>query len=574
MIAYFVMECAVDSKIPTYSGGLGILAGDTLQSFADLEVPAVCITLLWKNGFTRQKLASDGTQLDSVQEWDVEKYMHPTNIKIKIPLGGKDITITAYKYTIESTKGDNEIDAYFLTPDVPENDLETRKICDRLYIEGGLTRLKQEIILGIGGYEMLKAIKYKPFLYHINESHSAFLIASLMKDMNDLNRVKSRVVFTTHTPIPAAFDRFAMKDVADMLGRYCDKQVLYDIYQEKLGDNDELNLSWLAIKNAKNVVAVSRKHKFVSEQIFEGYRLKYVTNGIHHIKWASAHHKMLYTKYINGWEDDPDLLRDVACIPDNEFALAHILSKETLVEMVNSESGASFIPEDFTIAMAKRITHYKRNNLILSNPDKLIEIAEKKGNIQIIFAGKAHPADPDGLAMIKSIHNASQYIASKTKKIKIAFLENYNIHKAGIILAGVDLWLNNPVRPLEASGTSGMKASLNGVPNFSVLDGWWLEACMEGINGWGIGPRPAWTDLSYSDDVQDLNDIYGKLEFNILDLYYKNFSDYLKIMKMAVSTIAPYFNTHRMVSEYVTDLYLTGIIMCYLEHEKAGVCDM
>ncbi len=574
MIAYFVMECAVDSRIPTYSGGLGILAGDTLQSFADLEVPAVCITLLWKNGFTNQKLSNDGTQLDSVQEWDVERYMQPTNIKIKMPLGDKDITITAYKYTIESTKGDNEIDAYFLTPDVPENDPETRKICDRLYIEGGLTRLKQEIILGIGGYEMLKAIKYKPFLYHINESHSAFLIASLMKDMNDLNRVKSRVVFTTHTPIPAAFDKFAMKDVASMLGRYCDKQVLYDIYQEKLEDNDELNLSWLAIKNAKNVVAVSRKHKFVSEQIFEGYRLKYVTNGIHHIKWASAHHKMLYAKYIKGWEEDPDLLRDVACIPDNEFAQAHILSKETLVEMVNSESDASFIPEDFTIAMAKRITHYKRNNLILSNPNKLIEIAENKGNIQIIFAGKAHPADPDGLAMIKSIHNASLYIASKTKKIKIAFLENYNIHKANIILAGVDLWLNNPVRPLEASGTSGMKASLNGVPNFSVLDGWWLEACMEGINGWGIGPRPAWTDLSYSDDVQDLNDIYGKLEFNILDLYYKNFSDYLKIMKMAVSTIAPYFNTHRMVSEYVTDLYLTGIIMCYLEHEKTGVCDM
>ncbi len=574
MIAYFVMECAVDSRIPTYSGGLGILAGDTLQSFADLEVPAVCITLLWKNGFTNQKLSNDGTQLDSVQEWDVERYMQPTNIKIKMPLGDKDITITAYKYTIESTKGDSEIDAYFLTPDVPENDPETRKICDRLYIEGGLTRLKQEIILGIGGYEMLKAIKYKPFLYHINESHSAFLIASLMKDMNDLNRVKSRVVFTTHTPVPAAFDKFAMKDVAGMLGRYCDKQVLYDIYQEKLEDNDELNLSWLAIKNAKNVVAVSRKHKFVSEQIFEGYRLKYVTNGIHHIKWASAHHKMLYAKYINGWEDDPDLLRGAACIPDNEFAQAHILSKETLVEMVNSESDASFIPENFTIAMAKRITHYKRNNLILSNPNKLIEIAENKGNIQIIFAGKAHPADPDGLAMIKSIHNASQYIASKTKKIKIAFLENYNIHKADIILAGVDLWLNNPVRPLEASGTSGMKASLNGVPNFSVLDGWWLEACMEGINGWGIGPRPAWTDLSYSDDVQDLNDIYGKLEFNILDLYYKNFSDYLKIMKMAVSTIAPHFNTHRMVSEYVTDLYLTGIIMCYLEHEKAGVCDM
>ena len=574
MIAYFVMECAVDSRIPTYSGGLGILAGDTLQSFADLDVPAVGITLLWKNGFIEQKLSNAGAQLDSVQEWDIEKYMQPVNAKIKIPLGDKDITIIAYKYTIESTKGDNEIDVYFLSPDCPENDDETRKICDRLYIEGGLTRLKQEIILGIGGYEMLKAIKFKPFLYHINESHSAFLIASLMKDINDLSRVKSRVVFTTHTPIPAAFDKFEMKDVASMLSRYCDKQVLYEIYQEKLEDNDELNLSWLAIKNAKNVVAVSRKHKFVSESIFEGYKIKYVTNGIHHVKWASPHHKMLYAKYLKGWEEDPDLLRGAACIPDSEFAQAHILSKEILIEMINSENDASFIPENFTIAMAKRVTHYKRNNLILTNPDKLIEIAERKGNIQIVFAGKAHPADPDGKFIIKSIHDSTQYILSKTKKIKIAFLENYNIHMANMILSGVDLWLNNPVRPLEASGTSGMKASLNGVPNFSVLDGWWLEACMEGINGWGIGPRPAWSDLSYSSDMQDLNDIYGKLEFNILDLYYKNFADYLKIMKMAVSSIAPYFNTHRMVSEYVTELYLTGIIMCYLEQEKAGICDI
>lgn len=574
MIAYFVMECAVDSRIPTYSGGLGILAGDTLQSFADLEVPAVGITLLWKNGFTDQKLSNDGSQLDLPQEWDVEKYMQPTNVKIKIPIGGKDVTITAFKYVVESIKGDNEIDVYFLTPDAGENDAETRKICDRLYIEGGLTRLKQEIILGVGGYEMLKALNYEPFLYHINESHSAFLISSLMKDMDDLNRVKSRVVFTTHTPVTAAFDKFEMKDVKEMLSGYCGEKVFNDIYRERLEEKDELNLSWLAIKNAKNVVAVSRKHKFVSEHIFEGYKLKYVTNGIHHVKWASPHYKMLYGKYIQGWEEDPDLLRGASCIPDSDFAQAHILCKETLVELINSETDASFLPADFTIAMAKRITNYKRNNLILSNPDKLIEIAEKKGAIQIIFAGKAHPADTDGLAIVKSIYNASNYISSKTKKVKIAFLENYNIHKANIILSGVDLWLNNPVRPLEASGTSGMKASLNGVPNFSVLDGWWLEACMEGINGWEIGPRTAWTDLSHSDNIEDLNDIYGKLEFNILDLYYRNYSDYLKIMKMAVSSIAPHFNTHRMVSEYVTDLYLTGIVMCYLEKEKGGFCDL
>ncbi len=574
MIAYFVMECAVDSKIPTYSGGLGILAGDTLQSFADLEVPAVCITLLWKKGFSNQSLSGNGTQFDSIQEWDIEKYMQPTNMKITIPLGDKDIVVTAYKYTVESIKGNNEIDVYFLTPDVPENDAETRKICDRLYIGGGLTRLKQEIILGIGGYEMLKEIKYKPFLYHINESHSAFLIAGLMKDMKDLNKVKSRVVFTTHTPIPAAFDKFKMKDISDMLNRYCNKQVLYDVYREKLNDNDEINLSWLAIRNAKNVVAVSRKHKFVSESIFQGHKLKYVTNGVHHVKWTSSHHKMLYSKYIKGWEDDPNLLRGAACIPDSEFAQAHILSKEALIETINSETDASFTVENFTIAMAKRVTRYKRNNLILSEPDKLIEIAEKKGCIQIVFAGKAHPADTDGKLMIKSIHDSAKYISSKTKKVKIVFLENYNIHMANIILTGVDLWLNNPTRPLEASGTSGIKASLNGVPNFSVLDGWWLEACIEGINGWGIGPKSAWTDLSHSIDMQDLNDIYGKLEFIILDLYYKNFSFYLKIMKMAVSTIAPHFNTNRMVSEYVTNLYLTGIVMCYLEREQNGICDM
>ena len=393
-----------------------------------------------------------------------------------------------------------------------------------------------------------------------------------MKDIGDLNRVKSRVVFTTHTPIPAAFDKFEMKDVKDMLSGYCGEKVFNDIYREDLEEKDELNLSWLAIKNAKNVVAVSRKHKFVSQHIFEGYKLKYVTNGVHHVKWASPHHKMLYAKYTAGWEEDPDLLRGASCIPDGDFVQAHILCKETLIEMINSETDSSFVTSDFTIAMAKRITHYKRNNLILSNPDKLIDIAEKKGAIQIIFAGKAHPADTDGLSIVKSIYDASRYISSKTKKVKIAFLENYNIHKANIILSGVDLWLNNPTRPLEASGTSGMKASLNGVPNFSVLDGWWLEACMEGINGWSIGPRTAWTDLSYSDDMHDLNDMYGKLEFNILDLYYKNYSDYIKIMKMAVSSIAPHFNTHRMVSEYVTDLYLTGIIMCYLEKEKDGIC--
>ncbi len=574
MIAYFVMEAALESDIPTYSGGLGILAGDTIQSFADLEVPALCVTLLWKNGFTDQKISPDGVQLDSSQEWDINKYMKPVGTTVKIPLGEKDIALTAYKYPVKSLKGNHEIDVFLLTPDLPENDVETRRLCDRLYIEGGTTRLKQEIILGIGGYELLKALNFKPFLYHVNECHSAFLIGGLMKDLKELSRVRARVVFTTHTPIPSAFDRFEMKDVDALINRYCDSDLLYNIYREKLSETAELNLSWLAIKNAKNVVAVSRKHKYVSEAIFPGYRLKYVTNGVHHVKWASPHHRELYSKYINGWEEDADLLREAVSIPDNEFSKAHMLAKESLIDMVNSETGASFLPETFTIGMAKRVTHYKRNNLILWQPDTLIRVAEKKGGIQIVFAGKAHPSDEDGKNMIKAIHDSAAYIASKTKAVKVAYLENYNIFKASIMASGADLWLNNPTRPLEASGTSGMKASLNGVPNLSVLDGWWLEACIEGVNGWGIGPKTAWTDLSYSNDHEDLHDIYGKLEFNILDLYYKHFSEYLNIMKMAVATIPTHFNTNRVVSEYVTDLYLTSIVTCYHEAERGWVCEI
>ncbi len=567
MIAYFVMECAIDNNMPTYSGGLGVLAGDTLQSFADLDVPVSCVTMLWKNGFISQKISEDGVQFDGIQDWDPDKYLKPTDIKTKIPLGDDDVFITAWKYIVKGING-YEIPVYFLTTDLEENNAEDRKICDRLYIGNNIMRLKQEIVLGIGGYEILKAMNYDPYIYHINESHSAFLITSLMKNLGDINKLRAQVVFTTHTPISEAFDSYNMQDVVSMLNRYINTDIIDSIYGK---EENKLNLSWLAIENAKNVVAVSRKHKYVSQKIFEGYKLKYVTNGIHHFKWASAHHKMLYSKYIKGWEEEPYLLSRVVSIHDNEFIKAHELAKSDLIEMVNSETGVSFTPESFTIGMAKRVTQYKRNNLILHNPDKLIEIAEKTGDIQMVFAGKTHPLDNIGKSIIQSIYDASRYIMSKTKKIRIVFIENFDMQKEILILAGSDLWLNTPTRPLEASGTSGIKASLNGVPSFSVYDGWWLEACNNGVNGWGIGPRPSWEDLTHSSDEEDLADIYDKLKYIILPMFYDSYTDYVKIMKTAVSTIIPYFNSHRMVSEYITDLYLTAMIQRYQENCRIGI---
>ncbi len=555
MISYFVMEVALESSIPTYSGGLGVLAGDTIQSFADLETPAVCVSILWKKGYVLQSLTTKGIQTDFDQTWNPAKYMKKLDLDIVIPIFDKDVYLNAWVYSVTGLTG-KTVPVYFLDPDRKENPPEIRNLCSKLYVSEGKDRLIQEIILGIGGYELLKALNLPIKTYHINESHSALLIFGLLKDLKDINKVRQKVVFATHTPVPAAFDEFPMKDVKDALSRYLKDTNIEDIY----GESDKLNLSWLAIKGAIVTTAVSKKHKYVSEEIFTGYKLHYVTNGVHHVRWTSPYLRRLFSSYIEGWELDPSLLREALILPEKKFIEAHKNAKEDLIDFVNSNTSASFDLDSFTIGIARRMTAYKRNNLILKDPDRLIEIASQIGQIQIVFAGKAHPFDSDGKMIIKDIFDKASYIKSKTDKVRIAFIENYDIYKAKLILSGSDIWLNTPKRPLEACGTSGMKASLNGIPNLSVLDGWWLEGCIEGKNGWAIGERKPWQDTTLEeDDTKTLDDIYNKLSYDILPLYYNNYGDYVKIMKMAIATVGTYFNSHRMVYEYITKLYIKTV---------------
>lgn len=553
MIAYFVMECAVEPYIPTYSGGLGVLAGDTLQSLADLKVPSVGITILWRKGYTSQHLTAHGVQTDFPQTWDPKRYLKPLDVKLKLRVDEKDIYLTAWKYDMIGISG-HVVPVLFLDTNLKENPPEIRQIFDRLYVSQGKERMLQEIIFGIGGYEILKALNYHIMVYHINESHAAFLTIGLLKDLKDIEKVKNKVVFVTHTPVAAAFDKFPMSDVKEAL-----KDYINDLDTEPLFNHDEeFNLSFISLKASRVVAAVSRKHKYVSENIFEGEKLEYVTNGVHHLRWISPYHKKLYTDFIRGWEEDPSLLRNVTNIPDQIFVEAHRKAKEDLIDLVNSQSKASFSDNCFTIGIARRMTAYKRNQMILKDIDRLIHIAEIFGGIQIVFSGKAHPLDGEGKGIIKEVFDAKEYAESKTNELKIAFIENYDMNKAKVLISGSDIWLNTPQRPLEASGTSGMKASLNGVPNFSVLDGWWIEGCMEDVNGWSIGKRTSWEDLEVEQewDQEDINDLYNKLQYVILPAYYHNYGKYVSIMKMAVSTIATYFNSNRMVMEYITKLYL------------------
>jgi len=510
MIAYFVMECGVEPYIPTYSGGLGVLAGDTLQSLADLKVPSVGVTILWRKGYISQHLTAHGAQTDFPQAWDPSKYLKPLDIKIKIPINGQDIYVTAWKYDMMGING-HIVPVLFLDTNLKENQPDIRQIFDRLYLAQGKDRMLQEIIFGIGGYELLKALSYKIMVYHINESHSAFLTVGLLRDLQDIEKVRDRVVFVTHTPVAAAFDKFPIEDVKTYL-----KDYIKDANMEDLFDHDqEFNLSWVSLKASRTVAAVSKKHKYVSESIFEGHKLEYVTNGVHHMRWVSPHHKKLYTEFIRGWEEDPSLLRQIVNVPDQIFIQAHQKAKDDLIDLVNSQTDASFSRDWFTIGGARRITAYKRNHIILKDIDWLIDIANDFNGLQIVFSGKAHPLDGEGKAIIKEIFDAKDYAKSKTNKLKIAFIENYDMYKAKIIISGVDIWLNTPQRPLEASGTSGMKAALNGVPNFSVLDGWWIEGCMENINGWSIGKKTSWEDIALEPewDKEEIRDLYNKLRY-------------------------------------------------------------
>jgi len=552
MIAYFVMELGLEESMPIYSGGLGTLAGDTLFSYADMDIPAVCVTLLYKRGYNLQKITPHGMQLDFDALWDYKRYLRKLDLEVEIYFGDKKQKVACWEYWVRSR---SDVRVLFLDADIEGNDPEIRKLNSKLYFDDGLYRLRQEILLGIGGYRVLKALGYAIHIYHMNESHSAFLVVELLRELGSLEEVKKRCVFTTHTPVPAGHDRFPVEMVKEELKAYD------HIDWDKEEEEGYINLSLLASMYSGKVNAVSHRHKFVTAGIFPelGEDIEYVTNGVYHKRWVHGEIQELFNEYIPGWDENPILLQRAHEIPSELLLKKHNKIKSDLINLVNKQTDASFSDDVLTIGVARRATPYKRNDLILRDVDRLVHIAESFGEIQIVFAGKAHPRDGLGKEMIKNIFEKMRLIKERTKAVKVAFLENYGIDMARLLIAGCDVWLNNPRRPYEACGTSGMKAGMNGVLNFSTWDGWWLEGGIEGVNGWGIGPKPSWQDMTESKDEEDLEDLYGKLAYIIIPTYYKHRDEWVRLMKNSIATIGPYFNTHRMVSEYISKVYKIGL---------------
>ena len=546
-IAYFSMEIAINPNMPTYSGGLGVLAGDVIRSSADLRIPLVALTLESKKGYLRQKLTPDGWQMESPEEWDPSKFMKLLPETATIKIEGRDVKIGVWVYEQESLTG-GTIPVLFLTTDVEGNTQEDMEITDFLYGGDEKYRLKQEIVLGIGGLRILEALKINVKKYHMNEGHSSLLTLELLKN-NDLNpdKVKNRCVFTTHTPVAAAFDKFSY----DMLSEVLENEVPEETLKQ-YGGSDKLNMTLLALNLSKYTNGVTEEHVEYSRKLFPGYHIQEIINGVHSYTWTCLHFRKLFDKYISRWANEPELLVRVDTIPEEELWEAHVKAKLDLLDFVNNSSGVQMDIDALTLGFARRATEYKRATMIFSDLDKLKEV-KSQGKIQFIFAGKAHPKDELGKNLIKDIYAFKDRLKGE---IEIVYLENYNMEMAGKLTSGVDVWLNTPMPPYEASGTSGMKAAHNGVINFSVLDGWWIEGCVEGLTGWAIGPFPDQVSDEQERRKREISDLYNKLEFLIIPKFYQQRDDWIDLMKNSIGKVAYYFNTHRMMQRYATDAYL------------------
>ena len=546
-IGYFSMEIAVKSDIPTYSGGLGVLAGDTVRSCADLKIPLVAVTLVSREGYLKQMITEDGVQVEYPDKWIPSSGMSLLPNQVNVEIAGKNVTVKAWIYDHESASG-GVVPVIFLDTDVEGNFSEDREITSFLYGGDDEYRLKQEMVLGIGGFRMLQSLGINLKKFHMNEGHSSLLTLELLKrEKLDADKVKDLCVFTTHTPVEAAFDKFSYDLVQRLLGNELPVEVL-----KQYGGQERLNMTFLALSLSKFTNGVTEAHMEYSQKLFPGYHIHEVTNGVHSRTWTCEHFRKLFDKYIRGWTHEPQLLVRADEIPEEEVWEAHLKAKQDLADFVAKSIGVKLDTQVFTLGFARRATAYKRANLIFSDIEQLKRI-RKRANLQLIFAGKAHPKDLEGKKLIQEIY---RYSAQLKDEIEIVYLENYSMHIAALLTSGVDVWLNTPLPPMEASGTSGMKAAHNGVINFSVLDGWWIEGCIEGVTGWAIGPNRDYPAGDNERRRMELEDLYGKLHYLILPTFYEEQDLWIDMMKKSISKIAYYFNSHRMMRRYVTDAYL------------------
>lgn len=553
-IAYFSMEVCLEQAIPTYSGGLGVLAGDTLRSAADLRLPMVGVALLHRKGYFRQQIDADGNQTEVPVEWRPEEMLQELPERVKVTIEGRDVLVRAWRYSVRGMT-EHEVPVLLLDTALPENSEADRSLTDYLYGGDAHYRLCQEIVLGMGGAHLLRAIGYDGDMrFHMNEGHSALLAVTLLEwrldgrkpfemDENDVEAVRRRCVFTTHTPVPAGHDRFPADLVRSVLGE--ERFLLLDA--AKCLDNGELNMTHLALRLSRFVNGVAMKHREVSLAMFPGFPIDSITNGVHAGTWTSAAFQELLDRRIPEWRTDNLYLRYAVGIPLAEIRAAHMEAKKSFIAEVVHRTGIELDPNIFTIGFARRATPYKRADLMFTDTARLTQIAESIGPIQLVFGGKAHPHDAGGKELIRRIHGAAETLKGR---ITVVYLENYEMAIAAKMVAGVDIWVNNPMKPLEASGTSGMKAALNGVPSLSVRDGWWIEGHIEGVTGWSIG-----SDESEGDQSKDAEDLYLKLERNILPLFYGLPFAYTEVMRSAIALNGSFFNTQRMVEQYIRNAY-------------------
>ncbi len=544
-IAYFSMEIGIDENIPSYSGGLGILAGDTIKSCADLNVPVVGITLLSENGYFYQKIDENGNQIELPIQFAVSNFLELLPATTSVKIDDRDVKLRAWLYQYKGVS-DYIIPVFFLDSNIEENSEWDRELTKHLYGGDNKYRLAQEIILGIGGARMLQALGYKTIdRYHMNEGHAALGTLELYNRCNDVEKVRQQCVFTTHTPVAAGHDQFDLSFAKPMLGSILPEFILDDVTFE-----NKLNMTRLALFFSHYVNGVAKKHGEVSRMMFPGYSIDSITNGVHSMTWVSEPFQRLFDKHMPGWRSDPYILRSAFSIDKDEVWNAHMDAKKELINFVNKRYNVGMNYDDFTIGFARRQTPYKRPELLISDPERLKQISEKVGPIQIIYAGKAHPKDGAGKDAIRHIFNVMKSI---NDNIKIAFIQNYDMMIGKMMTAGADIWLNTPRRPKEASGTSGMKAAHNGVPQFGTLDGWWLEGCIENITGWSVGPEKI--EEKESDDEIDRSDLYEKLENWVMPKYYNDRDNWIRTMRSCIAINASFFNTNRMIQQYVLNAY-------------------
>ena len=546
-IAYFSMEVALRPEVHTYAGGLGVLAGDMARSCADLELPVVFVSLLSRDGYFRQEIGPDGEQIERPDPWRPNDWAAPLSAMVGVEIDNRTVWLRPWLYVLSCPIG-HRIPVLLLDTDLEQNDARDREITDRLYGGDDAYRLKQEIVLGVGGERILRALGFNISTYHLNEGHAALLALSLLRRSRragsrasepfryDVEAVREKCVFTTHTPVDAGHDQFDYRLVEQLLGDFVEREQL-----RSLAGGDRMNMTALALSLSGYVNGVARRHAETASRMFPGYRIEAITNGVHVPTWTHPSFALLFQALVPNWGHEPELLARADQLPEEAIWRAHEVAKRDLAALVSARAGVALDPDVMTIGFARRMTGYKRPGLLFADLERLRAIARKRP-FQIVIAGKAHPRDHEGKALIQQLHASAGKLAGD---LRTALLPDYEMATARLMVSGADLWLNTPMPPLEASGTSGMKAALNGALNFSVLDGWWIEACIEGVTGWGI-----------EGDGLAADALYEKLERTVLPLYYDDRPRWIWMMKQAVSKLGSYFNSQRMMRRYASEAYL------------------